>query len=441
MPTVADSSHSSAAVTSPVLNTAQARPLSMTGVMRFPMMRHLWFAQVISVFGDFLALYAVITFLTFKLHADAQAITGVQIAYLLPIAILGALAGVFVDRWPLKLTMVSSDLARAGLVLLLLIATETWHFYVVLAIISIVSSFFGPAQGVAIRYAVPLNGLRSANAMMQQVTFGMRIIGPAIAVALVEAYGAASCYVLDSISFVGSACLIGTVAFTAVVATPRVSSSGPPVAPVREGAGVQRVWTDMKEGFRFIVQSSQLLFVVVALSAGMFVIGCFAPLTALYVRDDLHASTQIFGIASAFVGIGMVVGINLLSVFAKNAKSSVLIYSGLAGIAVGLSLMAGVAQVWTTLIAEFLIGAAFGAIFVPSETTIQMRTPPELLGRVGSTSMSIIFAAQIVGLVLSGILAQHIGARYVFAMCAVALVVLIFGGLVWMRPRLIATSD
>jgi MFS family permease len=123
----------------------------MGQVFRIPMLRRLWYAQVISVFGDFLALFAVIGILTFKLQATAQQVTGVQIAYMLPIAILGILAGVYVDRWPLKRTMVSSDSIRAGLVLLLIFAQRPWHFYAILASISIVSSFFAPAQGVAIR--------------------------------------------------------------------------------------------------------------------------------------------------------------------------------------------------------------------------------------------------------------------------------------------------
>src|SRR5713101_5183075 len=104
-------------------------PMSMGAVLRISMMRRLWYAQVISVFGDFLALYAVIGILTFKLHATAQQVTGVQIAYMLPIAVLGSLAGVFVDRWPLKPTMISSDSFRAGLVLLLMVARQPWHFY------------------------------------------------------------------------------------------------------------------------------------------------------------------------------------------------------------------------------------------------------------------------------------------------------------------------
>src|SRR5947208_159992 len=117
----------------PPIDPELPAPLSMRDVMRIPMLRRLWYAQVISVFGDFLALFAVISILTFRLHATAQQVTGVQIAYMLPIAVLGIMAGVFVDRWPLKLTMVSSDSMRAVLVLLLIFARQPWHFYVVLA--------------------------------------------------------------------------------------------------------------------------------------------------------------------------------------------------------------------------------------------------------------------------------------------------------------------
>ena len=286
-------------------------PLSMGEVLRIPMMRRLWYAQIISVFGDFLALFAVIGVLTFKLHANAQQVTGVQIAYMLPIAVLGILAGVFVDRWPLKPTMVSSDSIRAGLCLLLIFATQIWHFYAILAAISVVSSFFGPAQGVAIRSAVPLHGLRSANALMQQVMFGMRIVGPALAGFMVSSLGARSCYAFDSVSFVGSALLIASVTFMA----PGPKAAAP--TSEAEASAIAKVWLDMKQGINFIVHHAALLFVILAMAAGMFVLGCFGPLIAVYVRDSLHASTRSFAIASAMIGLGMLVGINGLNTFGK----------------------------------------------------------------------------------------------------------------------------
>jgi DHA3 family macrolide efflux protein-like MFS transporter len=415
----------------PPIDPEMPAPLSMGDVMRIPMMRRLWYAQTISVFGDFLALFAVISILTFKLHATAQQVTGVQIAYMLPIAILGILAGVFVDRWPLKPTMVSSDSIRAALCLLLLAATQIWHFYAILAAISVVSSFFGPAQGIAVRSAVPLHGLRSANALLQQVMFGMRIIGPAIAAFMVAYLGPNSCYILDSLSFVGSACIIASLVFL------KPEKPAPmPVSPVAVNtSAIGKIWLDMKQGISFILHHAALLFVILAMAAGMFVIGCFGPLIAIYVRDSLHASTKMFGIVSPMIGLGMLLGINGLNTVGKKLSNTLLVYSGLCGIAIGLVILTLLPHIWSTLVGNFIIGFSVAGIIVPAQTLFQQATPPELMGRVGSTFMSIIFAAQISGLVLSGILTQHIGVRQVFALCAAMLIVLIVVGKLWMEPK------
>jgi len=273
-------------------------PLSMTAVLRIPTMRRLWYAQLVSTFGDFLALFAVISVLTFRIHATPQQVTGVQIAYTLPIAVLGVLAGVFVDRWPLKPTLVASDLFRCALCLLLLLAHNLISFYLILASISVVSSFFGPAQGVTIRSIVPLHGLRSANALIQQVMFGMRIIGPAMAAFVVASFGAHACYIADSISFLASGCLISTLHLTKPAASALLDSEAAP-SPAKRGFG--SILTDMRAGIQFILHHAGVLFVILALAAGMFVIGCFGPLIAVYVRDSVHASTRVFGVASAMI--------------------------------------------------------------------------------------------------------------------------------------------
>ena len=65
---------------------------------------------------------------------------------------------------------------------------------------------------------------------------------------------------------------------------------------------------------------------------------------------------------------------------------------------------------------------------------MQQETPPELMGRVGSTFMSCVFTAQILGLVLSGILAQHTSIRRVFGLCTALLAALIIAGKLWMEP-------
>src|SRR5215217_1610251 len=148
---------------------ATAPPAQMTfrEVLRIDVMRRVWFAQVISLFGDFLALFAVIAVVSFRMNGTPAQVTGIQIAYMLPIVFIGPIAGVFVDRWPLKPTLVASDLIRAVLAVLLIATTQVWQVYIVLGALSCVSAFFGPAQTVTIRTHVPPTGLVASNALMQ----------------------------------------------------------------------------------------------------------------------------------------------------------------------------------------------------------------------------------------------------------------------------------
>src|SRR6267143_6064521 len=112
--------------------TAPPVPLTFRDVLRIDVMRRVWYAQVVSLFGDFLALFAVIAVVSFRMNGTASQLTGVQISYMLPIVFVGPIAGVFVDRWPLKPTLIASDLIRAALALLLIPSTSIWQVYLVL---------------------------------------------------------------------------------------------------------------------------------------------------------------------------------------------------------------------------------------------------------------------------------------------------------------------
>src|SRR5262247_367929 len=73
-------------------------PLSFGEVLRLRPVRRLWIAQVVSVFGDFLAVFAIIALVTFKLHGTATQVAMVLVSFMAPLAIVSPLAGVFVDR-------------------------------------------------------------------------------------------------------------------------------------------------------------------------------------------------------------------------------------------------------------------------------------------------------------------------------------------------------
>src|SRR5437660_9881056 len=95
------------------------QPASMTGVFRDPNFRKIWAGQFVSIFGDFLALFGVISLITFRWHGTPVQVTTVTVAFVLPMAIISPIAGVFVDHWNVKRLMIASDLIRAALILML----------------------------------------------------------------------------------------------------------------------------------------------------------------------------------------------------------------------------------------------------------------------------------------------------------------------------------
>jgi DHA3 family macrolide efflux protein-like MFS transporter len=156
-------------------NTAQPASKRFTEILLIPGVARLWAGQLISIAGDFLAIFAVLTIASFRLHGTPSQITGITISYMLPLALFGPLAGVLVDRWNPKRTMVASDLIRAGLALLLVLAGQLNEIYAILFAISAVSTFFIPAQTVTIRTLVPREGLLAMNATLQQAMLLTRI--------------------------------------------------------------------------------------------------------------------------------------------------------------------------------------------------------------------------------------------------------------------------
>jgi DHA3 family macrolide efflux protein-like MFS transporter len=256
----------------------------------------------------------------------------------------------------------------------------------------------------------------------------MRIVGPGIAGLLVKLFGYNLCYWLDAVSFFASATFI----FTTVIN--RSAKVHKHTAAEDKGA-VAKILHDMQQGMNFILHHAGLFFVVLAMSAGMFVLGCFGPLIAIYVRDSVHADYGIYAIASAMIGLGMLVGVNGLNTYGRDIKNTILVYSGLLGIALGLVFLCALTLIWSTILGDLIIGISVAGIIIPAQTLMQQETPPELMGRVGSTFMSAVFTAQILGLLLSGALANVISVRTVFALCAALLVLLTLAGKLFMEPK------
>jgi MFS family permease len=378
----------------------------MRAVLQQPDFRKLWLAQFVSIFGDFLALFGVISLITFRWHGNAVQVTFVLVAYMLPLALIGPLAGVFVDRWNVKRVMIASDLTRAVLVLLAVAATDVRQICAIFAALGMFSSFFGPAQSVTVRTLVPMEKLLAANAMMSQAFYTVRLASPLLAGALIAWLGEQPCFYLDAASFAFSALMVSTL----VINPPRPS-----------GKSVQGFLHEFSSGNRFIFTHSYLAFVVTAMVVAMFVLSCFSPLISIYVRDMLHGGTFLYGFVSTMVGVGLILGTQSVSRFAKQRSKKDIVLVGLLTLGCSTGLLGAFANIPMAATSLFGLGLAIAFVIVPAQTLMQQETPHAMIGRVSSSFLSLISVAQVTGLLLSGYLAQVFGIRHLFIAAAAAL--------------------
>jgi MFS family permease len=400
----------------------QPQPAPQGSIFALREFRTIWFGQFVSIFGDFVALFAIISLITFHWHGNPVQVTAITIAYVLPLAIIGPPAGVLVDHWNVKRVMIASDLTRAGLALLLVFVANVREIGMVLFALSVMSSAFIPAQSITVRTLIPRDRLLQANAMLSQAFYLIRIASPLVAGVIVASMGEKACFYIDVFSFCFSALMISTLTIH---------------RPPREGADktLKGLSSDFAEGNRFIFTHPGLSFVFIAMAVAMFVLSAFSPLISIFVRDTLHAGTFMYGVVSAMIGVGLIAGTTLITKISGGKPKSGVVLVGLLSLAFGTAVLAIAHFAWLAAVSMFVLGFSVALVLIPAQTMSQRETPPTMVGRVSSTFMSMISVAQVLGLLLSGWLAEHLGMQKLFGACAGALVVISFGGWLYLRSR------
>lgn len=401
--------------------SSPAPALTFREVIRQRPFRTLLLAQFVSIFGDFLALFGVISLITFRFHGSPVQVIAVSLAFTIPMAVVSPPAGVLVDHWNVKRVMITSDLIRALLVLPLVFLKNVPLICAIFATLSTVSSFFVPAQSVTLRLLVPREGLLAANALMSQAFYVVRLASPLLAGALIGWLGEKSCFYLDSFSFFFSATMLSTLAIA---------------RPTHDREKTLRALTnDFVAGNKFIFTHRALAFVFIAMAMAMFVLSAFSPLISIYIRDSLGAGVRWYAILSTMVGVGMIIGTQLINRFARDISKQFMVLYGLLGLGLGAAVLGLFHNIPMAAVSTLTIGFTIPFVLVPAQTLSQQETPQEMMGRVSSSFMSLIALAQVMGLVLSGYLAQILGIRQVFLVCGFALGLLAVGGYLVIRER------
>lgn len=376
----------------------------------------LWFGQLISLTGDYVLIVAL-PFYTYQLTGSVLA-TGVMfLVQALPGLFLGSLAGVFVDRWDRRWTMIASDLLRAGVLLFLLLVRSrdlVWIIYVVAFTEQLISLFFIPAKGAIIPNLVEEQHLMAANSLNSTSDAITRLVGPPLGGALLALLGLSSTVFIDSASYLVSAVMILLISMPA-----RSLPAGEALAVDQKEETAQKtksgmlvilagVWREWLEGLRLVIQERILLTLFVAGAIIMLSQGIINVLIVVFVKAILHGDASTFGLLITFQGIGMLVGAVLVGQLGKRLKPAYLLALGTVPAGMAVLAIVNVANIVLTLALITVVGVLVVSFFITEQTLLQSAVADEYRGRVlgaYSTTSSLFYIIGIgCGSVLGGLL-------------------------------------
>ncbi len=397
----------------------------------------LWIGQTVSFIGDYFYFLAI-PIMVERLTGSSLQVGLAVIASALPMLLLGPVAGVFVDRWDRKRTMLVADVLRGLLVLLCLTVStpdQVWIYYIVGFMMSCVSRFFFPAQNAALPLIVSnKNDLLAANGLMQIVQTAGFLIGPALAGFSIGLWGEQVAFLVDSATYFVSAAAILT------MAVPRTTQERVP-DPSEDGE-IRAVWAEMREGIIYLFGNRTMVGVLVCLAVVQLGIGAINVAWVPFMQRTFGLGPEGLGAVDTAQGVGMALGGVMLGFFVgrfakKNLAGWSIMFIGgmiaLIGLSPAFSLVNLIPGVTIdAAMAEMTIGqrllhmplllllcsVLLGIALVPAQsalmTMMQLAVPDLKRGRVGSALNALTTAAGLVSMAAAAALGEFVNLRFIY---------------------------
>ena len=250
------------------------------------------------------AMWIALPLHVYELSGSTLATSGVVAALVAPGILFGSVAGVFVDRWNRKTTLVVGNVVLAGATLPLLLVTDEsqlWVVYPLVFLLEVVEQFTGPAENAFLPRLVPAEELVAANSLNALNNNLARLGGPALGGALYAWMGLTGVVLANSVSFLVAAVLLGAIAASGAVAA---------AGDISEAAGRRwrRVWSELHDGLAVVRRSRPVGVVFGVTSITAFGEGIFAVMFAVWVRDVLEGGVPALGLLQTSQAIGGLLG-------------------------------------------------------------------------------------------------------------------------------------
>ncbi len=383
-----------------------------------PSFRKLFTAQVIALVGTGLSTVGL-SLLAYNLAGgNAGAVLGIalackMIAYVFFAPIVGGLA----HRFPRKPFLISLDVIRAFLVLLMPFVYELWHIYLLIFLLNFFSAGFKPVFQAVIPDILEDDVMYGKALSYSRLAYDLEnLLSPTFAAIALFYFSYTGLFVGNSIAFVISAAII-------------VITFIPLPKPVER---IGSIWSEVSYGIVAYFKTPRLrslliLYVAVASASAMVIVN-----TIIYVKEYLGGSDSelaIFFAASGFGSMLAALSFPRLSVIFKDKS---IVQSGAIFLAIGLCLMATEPTLYFALFTWFLTGVGLSLVQTPSGRIVNLSATPSDRSSYFSAQFALSHLCWLITYPLVGQLVLYFGFAFSAAFLAcIILTCFIFSILFW----------
>jgi MFS family permease len=367
--------------------------------------------QIVSVSGTWMQNIAA-AWVVLQLTHSPVAVGVLALCQFLPFTLFGLFAGVLVDRFDARRTVIATQaaaMALAGVLAVLVVAghVTAMEVYVLTALRGIVLVLDAPARQALTFQMVGRDELPNAVALNSSLFNAARVVGPALGGVLVAAVGAGACFGLNAVSYL--AVLAGLLAMRKEELFPVERPDSPP-----------RIWSGTLEALAHVRHAPDtLLALLVVLSLSTFAFN-FNVLLPVLAGRTLDSGAYVFGVITAMFGLGALVGALLAASLGRASWPVLVTAAGAFGVA-----QLALAPVHSASAAGILLlitGACFTLWTSNANATVQLSTPGPMRGRVIGLYFFAFNGTGPAGGLLAGWLAAQGGTELAFAVSGAAAV-------------------
>jgi dTMP kinase len=390
----------------------QIKPAAYKDLLRNRDFLLLWSGQMVSAIGDWVIVAVLFAFVDQISGGKSYAISLMMLSKFLPAVLLGFLAGIFIDRFDRKSTLILCDLCRAGLVVLLPFAGHLALICVLVFIMETFTIIYGPAKDASIPDLVEQDQLINANSLNMLTLYASMAFGTAIAGSIIGLFAwlgrvnpgfigkhvdpNKAAFFIDSLTFLISAWLIYHIGFKRLPEEDKVKMS------------TSQVKQDFREGLLYLWNHTLTRVVLILTLACFLGGGTIYVLTVGFVKYVLGGGNSTFMYILTTLLFGMMGGSIMAGVFKGRLRKERIVGLAICGFGAGVMVFSILSVVWLSFIVAFLGGVCMGYAIVGMITLLHETLDEDFRGRAFASIQVIMRGSIFFSIMVAGPLADLI---------------------------------